>query len=60
MDFTVNINMDNAAFDEPDEELARILKELASKLESSGIWADGIALRDINGNKVGNAEVKEA
>jgi len=56
------IDMDNAAFEEPAAELARILRELAEELEQNpgmvpgqgsaragGAWT----ARDGNGNKVG-------
>ena len=55
--FTVKISTDNAAFDdEPGYEVARILREHAALLESHGPGDIGtVALRDINGNRVGQA-----
>lgn len=53
--FTLKIETDNAAFGDgniTDEryELARILREVAKRLESG---EDSGAVRDVNGNKVG-------
>jgi len=50
MKFKLNFNMDNAAFGDPDLEIARILHEIADKVER-GI--QGGPVRDINGNNVG-------
>jgi hypothetical protein len=56
MKATIKIDMDNAAFDAPDAELARILRELADKLETMKLV--GVTpLRDINGNRVGELKV---
>ena len=56
-DITIDIQCDNAAFeDSPEQEVARILKELSEKI------AYGLSdtnLRDINGNIVGNMYVNE-
>ena len=51
MKITITIETDNEAFndDNPNQEAARILNELASKIEPNA--CDG--LRDINGNTVG-------
>ena len=46
-------NTDNAAFEEPGLEIARILRDAADKVER-GTW--GFILRDYNGNKVGTAD----
>lgn len=49
--FTLKIKTDNAAFgDEPANETARILREIAKKLEASRIQGRAI---DLNGNIVG-------
>lgn len=61
-DLSVIIDTNNAAFDldsggSPSQELARILRELAERIESDG--PPGLAtyrLTDINGNSVGIAE----
>jgi len=55
MKFELEINCDNAAFEEPAFELARILKELSTKLENNGIDVEGDKGRlvDYNGNVVG-------
>ena len=56
MTLTITITMDNAAFDpEPGPEVARILRKLADQLEDNVEKVS--ALRDINGNKVGEVEV---
>lgn len=52
MRLLININMDNAAFDE-DAEIPRILAELVKKFD---IQLKDYPLYDINGNKVGEAE----
>jgi uncharacterized protein (UPF0297 family) len=58
MDITITINTDNSAFeDSRDSEIARILHELADKIESRGI--NGVnKIRDFNGNQVGSVEVE--
>lgn len=61
MTLKLTIQMDNAAFEEsPDAECARILRNLASKVEvgeRSLAAGESFSLLDINGNKVGKAEV---
>jgi hypothetical protein len=53
--------MDNAAFGDCDqeaaEELARILRKVANRIESNPIEPG--AIMDINGNKVGEAGVMD-
>jgi hypothetical protein len=51
--FTVTLNTDNAAFDEPHGEIARILRELADRIEAGKFTR---SLHDINGNAVGRVE----
>lgn len=51
---SIKIDMDNAAFEEPGYELARILRELAQKCEDG--WKSG-PLHDINGNRVGTFKI---
>lgn len=59
----LEIGMDNDAFvDQPEAELARILRELADKVESNGFHGRGGDLSlffayDKNGNRVGKLEV---
>lgn len=54
MEFNIEINCDNAAFDGgPENEVASILRALAEKLTWNGIG--DYHLRDANGNKVGRA-----
>lgn len=61
--FRVEIETDNAAFDEDDgvHEVARILRKLACDVESGGpTWFGGeTTLRDANGNRVGFATFSE-
>jgi hypothetical protein len=58
MKLTLEINMDNAAFDEDGYfvEAARILREAADRLE---IGNDSGYLRDINGNRVGQFGIED-
>lgn len=54
----ITIRTENAAFDpDPEPEIARILRELAIAIENDGL-RDRYILRDINGNRVGVADVK--
>jgi hypothetical protein len=55
MKATITVAMDNAAFgDEPNWELARILRELAHRIHDNTPTAiNGTELRDVNGNYVG-------
>ena len=49
----IEIRTENAAFDgQPELEIARILRLLADKIESTGL--EDYSLRDINGNTVGS------
>jgi hypothetical protein len=59
----IEIDTDNDAFgDEPAIEVERILAKLAEEIGFNGLekyaQADGIPLRDYNGNTVGTVEVK--
>lgn len=49
--FSLKINTDNAAFEHPELEIARLLRQTADKLELS--TRTGV-IRDINGNTVGS------
>ena len=56
MTFTLQISMDNAAFDQNVEgELTRILHKLANDVNN---MENEYTIRDINGNKIGVAEIK--
>jgi len=60
----IEIETENAAFDdEPASEAARILRDLASRLEREGVGEEShgreFKLSDINGNRVGFARVDE-
>lgn len=54
--FTLKISTANEAFDQLGPEVARILRELADKVETSTALVSG-NLRDINGNTVGSWRV---
>ena len=60
MQATLTIQMDNAAFEENSVELARILQDIASKIEQRGgvVAGDTFVAMDLNGNRVGKLEVK--
>jgi len=59
MHATLNIEMDNAAFLDDQSELARILRELADKIEDHVVVVgDSFVARDVNGNRVGSLEIK--
>ena len=56
MKFTLNINMDNAAFSEyPEDELKRLLEEIAPRA-GNGKLEDTVF--DINGNNVGSWDIE--
>lgn len=50
MRFKLDIVCENAAFDPPGPEIARLLKEAAEAVDNG---ASSGVLRDINGNRVG-------
>ncbi len=54
MQAKITIQMDNAAFEEPATELARILRDLAKHVESGD---DSRRLMDHNGNHVGQFQI---
>jgi hypothetical protein len=58
MKFTLEFDMDNAAFDEGNDEAPRILRKLAGTIEDFSAGSGG-KIRDINGNTVGHWEVTE-
>ncbi len=56
MSLKIEFETDNAAFaDGAEMEAARILRELADKLETHGHYLS-MNVRDINGNKIGRIE----
>jgi hypothetical protein len=62
METTIKIKMDNAAFDDdPSVEVARILRDLAKKIDGHPHFSPGFdcAILDQNGNEVGYCQVKE-
>jgi hypothetical protein len=59
MRIDICIEMDNDAFcDDPAQEVARILREYADKIECGGTMERMLA--DINGNCVGSALIRRA
>lgn len=62
MKVTITIDCDNAAFEDgAGREVVRILKRLIKRIEEDGSAVDdwfGVALMDVNGNKVGKMEVE--
>jgi len=54
--FKMHVQMDNEAF-EDNNELVRILRDVADKVEKLKSYP--FALFDVNGNKVGTADVIE-
>jgi hypothetical protein len=52
--FTMETFNSGEAFDEPALELARILRELADRIETAGD-SGRITLHDLNGNRCGHA-----
>jgi hypothetical protein len=58
---TITLNTDNEAFETHAEyEVARILRELADRIESGDIDDDGASIHDVNGNTIGQLTVEEA
>jgi len=59
MKYSISIECSNAAFIDqgPEQELSRILRDLADRLDSEGITDR--ALFDLNGNRVGAVTVEE-
>lgn len=57
MEFKLEINMDNAAFEVPEYELVRILKAVSAKIDSRGLAVGKEKILDVNGNSVGHYEV---
>jgi hypothetical protein len=49
--FTVTFETDNAAFEDYETEVARILRAVAKQVESGSF---GGVIHDVNGNRVGN------
>ena len=58
MKFECEINMDNAAFDEPSSELSDILKRISREVDDFACVERTKAVWDYNGNKVGTWEIK--
>jgi len=63
MRFTVSIDCDNAAFvDDPNAEVARILRAIAQRIEVARIWTLEVSGRalDANGNAVATFQITES
>ena len=63
MKAVIEIDMGNAAFEEPDAELARILRGIADRLDKeveAGLDLRNLALKDYNGNTVGFFQVLDS
>lgn len=63
MRIVIEINCDNAAFDNGSEELGRILRRVSDRLKRGAIdlsLNNTEALMDVNGNKVGSLQVLES
>ena len=60
MNYTIRINANNSAFEEPSQtEVARILRSIADKIEEHPpVVGFDQPIFDINGNKVGNTLVQ--
>lgn len=57
--FTVKMNTDSSAFDEcRDQEIARILRNIADNIENNGCSGFYQTIYDINGNDVGRYALK--
>lgn len=57
MKVLIEINCNNAAFENFEYELSRILEKLAADI-SQDYWHDKKALFDFNGNKVGELRIE--
>lgn len=58
--FAIQFDTDSAAFDDaPEVETARILRDIASRIESGAIDSDGAVVHDINGNNIGQVMLDE-
>jgi hypothetical protein len=58
-DFKLLIETGNSAFSQnPEKEVARILRELATAVENDGLHQATFRIRDVNGNTVGEATYK--
>jgi len=60
MNFSINIECDNAAFEDGDRnfEIARILREIANQIEAGDV-GKARDIWDSNGNIVGQFELKQ-
>lgn len=60
MKFRLNLNCDNAACDDaPEQEIARILRDAADRIENGDLPRSYTNVRDTNGNTVGAYRMRE-
>jgi hypothetical protein len=60
MQFTLTFSTDGDAFwTDGDGEVARILRDIATKIEADGAHPQSRTVRDINGNTVGTYQLTE-
>lgn len=57
MEFTCKVSLDNAAFEDHANELARILRKLADMVEGTHHAETSALVFDINGNRCGRWEI---
>lgn len=58
MKFNLELNCDNAVFEDPPTEMARILREIASDLERGRWYGDWQPVHDLNWNNVGRFKLE--
>ena len=59
MKVTIEIQCDNAAFEDLNGEVSRILRVLAKRVDTSPKSLEDMRLMDLNGNKVGQMVVSD-
>jgi len=60
MQFTLTFSTDGDAFwTDGDGEVARILRALANKIETTGAQQHAVSIRDVNGNTVGTYQLTQ-
>lgn len=57
--FVLTIDIDNAAFEVEELEVARVMRDLAEKMEYAEFTSGSQKVRDINGNTVGEAKFED-
>lgn len=59
MKLRIEIDLDNAAFEDDREELPRLLMQITAQFRGRAIGPISMTLRDSNGNTVGTVEVTD-